>query len=146
MKPNRLTVYLLIVAVVEAALVVLGPLSAAIAFACLAALPLIPVAALRFLASLCLLVATVALVADLTPALTGAGPWRMTTVAEHWADIAPASFNAARQAVDKAAGPWLWEVPITGLISWPTFLLFGALAILCGYAGRRRHEVNVYLN
>jgi hypothetical protein len=145
-KPSRLTIYLASAAAICAALVALAPVSLTLAFVSVALLPVIPVSALRFLASLSLLVATVALVSDLTPALNGVGPFETTTLAEHWSRIAPTSFEAARHAVETAAGPWAWEGPVIGLISWPTFVLFGALAILCGYAGRRRHEVDIYLN
>lgn len=146
MKPSRLTIYAIAIVAILATLVVLAPPEVALSVGAVAVLPLIPVAALRFLAGISLLIATVALVSDLTPAVNGVGPVRVTTLAEHWSEIAPASFNAAHQAVVKAAGPWAWEVPVVGLISWPTFLLFGVLALVCGYAGRRRHEVNIYQN
>jgi hypothetical protein len=46
----------------------------------------------------------------------------------------------------RATAPWVWDGVIWPVLSVPTFLLFGLLAMWCGYAGRRRHKVNIFVN
>ncbi len=103
-------------------------------------------AALRFLSALFLLVAVVALVADATPPLAGARPFVATSFAEHWTDLAPSSIAAARAATVSTTAPWVWDTLIVGVISQPTFVLFGLLALAAGYAGRRRSHINIFVN
>jgi hypothetical protein len=102
---------------------------------------------LRFLASLFLLIATVALVSDVTRATTGQAPaFTATAVGKHLADAAPATLNLARGAVSRSSVPWMWEALIAPLLRVPTFVLFGLLAALCGYAGRRRRRIDIFTN
>ncbi len=99
----------------------------------------------RFLAAVFLLAATIALVVDATPALYGAGAWKATSLAAHWRELAPSSFEASRQAVT-AVGPWIWTGVIAPLLAVPTFVTFGVLALLIGYIGRRRRSVRIFVN
>ncbi|PPD29289.1 MAG: hypothetical protein CTY20_06965 [Hyphomicrobium sp.] len=101
---------------------------------------------LRFFASLFLLVAIVAFVADLTPWLQGTRGFSATSFAKHWTDLAPATLQTAKQAMTKSLGAWSWDWLTGSLISLPTSMLFGLLALGCGYAGRRRRRVNVFVN
>jgi hypothetical protein len=103
-------------------------------------------AVFRFLSAVFLLVAVIALVADATPSIDGAGPFAATSFREHWADLAPSSLAAAKAAVVRSAPAWVWDVAIAALIDRPTFALFGALALACGYAGRRRHRIDIFVN
>ncbi|HUS96880.1 MAG TPA: hypothetical protein VMX97_09095 [Hyphomicrobiaceae bacterium] len=103
-------------------------------------------AVLRFLASIFALVAVVALVTDATPALNGTGPFEASTIVGYWKEFAPASLEAARTSVSQATFPWVWDPLLMSLMTLPTFILFGLLAILCGYLGRRRHQVKVHIN
>lgn len=100
----------------------------------------------RFLAALFLLVAIIALVADATGPLAGHGSFAPTAFSSHWADLAPASLTAFRNAVITSTPGWLWDPVIISVIDEPTFVLFGVLALLCGIAGRRRHEINIFVN
>jgi hypothetical protein len=100
----------------------------------------------RFLSALFLLAAVIALVADLTPMLAGAGPFVATPMSAHWSDLAPSSLAAAKAAVTSSTSPWVWDTLISGVIDRPTFVIFGVLALLAGYSGRRRHQVNIYVN
>lgn len=102
-------------------------------------------AVFRFLASLFLLVAVIALVADATPLLSGTGPVAITGLGEHWAEIAPTTYKAAEAAVT-GWSPQLWTSLCLPVLAVPTALLFGGLAIVSGYAGRRRHRVKVFVN
>lgn len=102
--------------------------------------------ALRFLAFVFILVATIALVADATPAFDGFGPYKPTLLMEHWAALAPKSVAAAEQAVSSATHPLLWKIVIAPIINLPTYLLFGALGILAAMTGQRREQLNVFAN
>jgi len=102
--------------------------------------------ALRFLASVFALVAVVSLVTDATPALNGTGAFNSTPVIGYWQDLAPASLAAARQAVKTATFPWVWDPVITSVLGLATPVLFGALAIFCGFLGRRREVFKIHVN
>ncbi len=102
--------------------------------------------ALRFMAFVFLLIATVALVADLTPAFNGADAYRSTMFAEHWNGIAPRSLEAARASVMAAPQAWITSYFFEALLALPTSLLFGALGGIAAYAGRRQKRLNIYVN
>lgn len=121
-------------------------LAAAALFVAIAALPFVPRPAYRFLAGIFILLAAVAFVSDITPAVTGSGVFAVTSLGDLWVKVGPGSYNAAKAAITGSAAPWLWDGPISHLLGWPTFALFGVLGLLCGYAGRRRHEINIYVN
>jgi hypothetical protein len=101
---------------------------------------------LRFIASLFALVAVVALVADATPALNGSAPFAMNTVAGDWTLLAPATLVAARTGVSSATAPWVWDSLVMSVIGLPTPVLFGLLAVLFGFLGRRREVMKLHVN
>ena len=101
---------------------------------------------LRFLTSLFALVAVVALVADATPALNGAAPFKLTSVAGDWQLLAPGTLEAARTAVTNATGPWMWNSVVMSVLDLPTPVLFGLLALIFGILGRRREEMKLHIN
>lgn len=100
--------------------------------------------AMRFLAYTLLMIATVALVADLTPLLAGMGGLDMATVGEHWRGIAPGSL----QKVQAAAGGSGWFVAraLAIVLESPTCVVFALLGGLASLAGRRPERVNVFAN
>jgi hypothetical protein len=102
--------------------------------------------ALRFLASVFALVAVLALVVDATPALNGTGSFKATTVIGHWQELAPASLTATREAVMTSTFPWVWDPVLTNILGLSAPVLFGLLALACGFLGRRRHEFKVHIN
>jgi hypothetical protein len=104
------------------------------------------VASLRFLASLFALVAIVALVADATPALNGTGQFTAHSVIGHWAELAPASLVATRANIETMTFPWVWNPVLLSVLNAPMSILFGGLAIVCGYFGRRRAQLKVHVN
>jgi len=103
-------------------------------------------AVFRFLAAVCLLVAVIALVTDLTGPISAGESFSATTVEAQWREMAPATLLSTKAAVEKAASPWVWDTLIWPILALPTFLLFGVLAAWFGYAGRRRHRVNIFVN
>lgn len=102
--------------------------------------------ALRFLAFVFILIATIAFVADATPAFDGFGPYKPTLLVEHWAGLAPKSVAAAEAAVSKATHPMVWKYTIGPLINLPTYFLFGALGVLAALTGQRREKLDVFIN
>jgi hypothetical protein len=103
-------------------------------------------AVLRFLASLFALVAVVALVTDATPALTGTGPFKATSVVGYWRELAPSTLLTARAAVTRMTFPWVWDPVIASVLGLPAAALFGGLALVCGYFGRRREQMKLHVN
>jgi hypothetical protein len=101
---------------------------------------------LRFLASLFALVAVVALVADATPAWNGTGPFKTHSVIGYWTELAPSSMVAARATVSNVTSPLVWNPVLTTVLGLPMSGLFAGLAVVCGYFGRRRQQLNVHVN
>lgn len=102
-------------------------------------------AVFRFLAAVFLLIATIAIVADATPAIYGAGPFRLTSLSAHWQELGRSSFEAAESGMT-AVAPWLWNGLIAPILAIPTCVTFFLLAVASGYAGRRRRTVRVFVN
>lgn len=103
-------------------------------------------ASLRFLASLFALIAVVALVADATPALNGTDQFHAHSVINYWSELAPASLAATRDTITTKTAPWVWNPVLLSVLSAPMSWLFGALAIVCGYFGRRRAAMKLHVN
>ncbi len=103
-------------------------------------------ASLRFLASLFALIAIVALVADATPALNGTGQFTAHSVIGYWSELAPASLVATRANIIEMTFPWVWNPMLLSVLGAPMSALFGGLAIVCGYFGRRRVQMKVHVN
>lgn len=103
-------------------------------------------AALRFLAALFLLVAVIAIVADATPAITGSGHFAPKSVTQHWTELSPSTLEAAKSSLTRATMPAVWAALSGSILALPTFVVFAMTAAICGYAGRHRRRVNVYVN
>jgi hypothetical protein len=103
-------------------------------------------AVFRFLAAVFMLVATIALAADVTPVLAAGNPFVMTPLTEHWERLAPASLAALKAAVQSSSFSWVWDGVIAVLIAQPTIAVFGVLALASGYLGRRKHRINIFVN
>lgn len=103
-------------------------------------------ATMRFLTSLFALAAVLALAHDATPFLNGTGPFKATTLMGYWVELAPASLVSARSAITSATAEWVWNPVLISILNMSAPVLFGVLAIVCGYFGRRRHELKVHIN
>ncbi len=103
-------------------------------------------ASLRFLASVFALIAVVALVADMTPALNGTGHFEAHSVINYWTELAPASLVATRANITAMTAEWVWNPVLLSILGAPMSLLFGTLAIVCGYFGRHRAQMKVHVN
>lgn len=90
--------------------------------------------------------AVIALIADLTPTLAGARGVTLSSVEQHWKQVAPITFQSMEQSVSGGRQSDLWTFVIGPLLAAPTCVLFAVLAALSGYAGRRRTRVKIYAN
>ena len=102
--------------------------------------------ALRFIASVFMLVAIIALVADITRMqLSAPGP-TFAPLAMHFREIIPGTLLAAEKAISSGAHPLVWNPLLTTLIAVPTWILFAVLSLLILYAIRERAKVNIFIN
>ncbi|MCH9765750.1 MAG: hypothetical protein K0U34_07140 [Alphaproteobacteria bacterium] len=101
---------------------------------------------LRFVATLCLLIALIALVADFTPTVAGARSFSLSSIEDHWKQVAPATFQSMEESVTGGRAGWVWTFIVGPLVAVPTAIMFAILAGLAGYIGRRRTRVKIYSN
>lgn len=102
--------------------------------------------ALRFLAFVLLIVAAIALVADLTPYIDHGRNFTFTSVTTHWQTISPTSLQGAQTSITLTAGEWAWNALSVLVLNFPTFFVFGMFGCLAAYLGRRQSTLNVYAN
>ena len=123
--------------------------AAALAAALLAALidkETRPRVMLRFLAALFALIAVVAFASDVTAGGGSLTRFSPTSLLAHITELSPSLLAALRAGVIKSFGLTAWEPFTIGLLSLPTFVIFGALSLATGYAGRPREDVRVFIN
>lgn len=101
---------------------------------------------LRMIARPLLLIAVVALVYDGTRTLAGGSGLVITSLAEHWQTLFPASLEVAKTTVVKRLGAGMWDGGVLKVLRFPSWLLLGGLGLLLAYIGRKRHKVNVFMN
>ena len=100
---------------------------------------------LRFIGSLFLLGAVIALTSDLSrPSRPGAPMF--TSIHKHWADFAPQTLAAAQKSVETRTHRLVWDPGIRSVLAIPAFVSFGGLAVLMLYAGRPRRRVEIFMN
>ncbi len=100
---------------------------------------------LRFIGSLFLLAAVIALTADLSRARQPQTP-AFLSLYQHWSDYAPQTLKTVQQAVETSVHPLLWDPILSGILAVPAWMTFGALALLCLYLGRPRRRVDIFIN
>lgn len=101
---------------------------------------------MRVLAYPLLLLAAIALIYDVTRTTSADAGIVVTPLAEHWRTVAPATFEAARAAVTRRVGAWMWDPTILSVLRLPGWLALGGLGLMLSYVGRRRRTVNVFAN
>jgi hypothetical protein len=126
-------------AVVVPALFVLALLISATARAFMLAL-------LRFVARPLLLLAVVALVYDGTRTIAGGSGLIVTSLAEHWNNLAPNSFAAAQALFVRLGHPVVWDAGILKVLLLPAWLVAGLLGFLLAFIGRKRERAKVFVN
>jgi hypothetical protein len=103
-------------------------------------------AVFRFVAALFALIGVVAFVADMTPRLSGTGPFVSTALETQWEQISPNTLKSARESLSSSLSPAAWRGLEAAVLRFPTWGVFGTLALLFGFVGRRRHRINVFVN
>lgn len=101
---------------------------------------------LQFVAALFAAVALFAFAADFSAARSSGTAFQATALLDRLNDFAPSLLNSARNAVTRVAGPQLWDPLITTFLSLPAFVFFIGLSLFCGFAGRPRREVQIFVN
>jgi hypothetical protein len=101
---------------------------------------------LRILGVWLLLLAMVAAVVDATKSLAGGGAWVVTPMGVQWRELAPETLNVSKAWIETNAGKWLWDPFILGILSAPTWVVFGILGVFLYWLGQKRKEVEVYIN
>lgn len=101
-----------------------------------------PRAMLRFLATLCALVAVLSFVADFVRPADGSDG----TLLGHIQRTMPTFFESLKDMVSAPANGLLWDPLMTSILAHPTWVIFLVLAFILGYAGRPLHRVEIFTN
>lgn len=101
---------------------------------------------LRMLARPLLIAAVVALVYDGTRTMAGGSGLVMTTVEQHWANLAPKSLAASKTLVTTRIHPFIWTSGIERVLKLPAWLVLGVLGLVLVWLGQRRREVRIFTN
>lgn len=100
---------------------------------------------LRFIGGFFLLIATLSLIHDGSQTLIRGNGLLVTPLGQHWQDVAPSLMLSMRASL-RAIWPWLWDGPVTFLLGYPGWIIFGIIGALLCYAGRNRKRINIYAN
>jgi hypothetical protein len=102
---------------------------------------------LRFIGSLFLLAAVIALTADFTradPAGTALPPF--ASLLKHWSDLAPQSLAAAQKVVEARIHPLLWDPLIRSVLALPAWASLGTVGLIFTWLGRPRRRIDIFAN
>jgi hypothetical protein len=101
---------------------------------------------LQFLAALFATLALFTFAADYTGAHSATGGFHSMTLLERMTDFAPSLPVSIKNGVSRALGVAAWDSGIALLFGLPAYLFFAILALVSGYAGRPRREIQIYIN
>lgn len=96
---------------------------------------------LRFLSAIAALIGTIALITDF--ARTGG---TLTALGEHLAQFSPSILTSLKTGLTRTLGAAAWDPLATTVLAVPTCVVFAALALVMGYASRRRETVRIFMN
>lgn len=102
--------------------------------------------ALRFLATLMFLIATLALLSDVTPTLYDQASFKATTIEEHWNMLSPKTLSNFKETSSTHLSQNFFERFEKIFFKLPTFFVFGLLGLLMAFLGRRRHKIKIFIN
>ncbi len=100
---------------------------------------------LRVIARPLLLLAVVALVYDGTRTLAGGSGMVITSLAEHWQGLHPASLQALKTLLN-GLHPALWDAGGQRIVKLPAWVVAGAIGLTLAWIGRKRRQLNVFVN
>lgn len=98
----------------------------------------------RLLGGWALIVALIALAADVSGYAATAG--KFTSLGRHWFTLSPSTLNLVQAITERYVHPFVWDPVLTGILSWPTFVVFGVLGALLYLAGRKRKRADIFAN
>ncbi len=101
--------------------------------------------ALRVVARPLLLLAVVALVYDGTRTLAGGSGFVITSLADHWQGLHPASLQALKSILN-GLHPSLWDAGGQRIVKLPAWVVAGVAGLVLAWIGRKRRQLNVYVN
>lgn len=101
---------------------------------------------LRLLGSWSLIVAIVALVADVTRSLALGGSLAFTSLGRQWMDLSPSSLKALQAMTERSVSSYAWDPIATFVLETPTWVVFATIGVLLYLSGRRRERVNIFAN
>ena len=100
----------------------------------------------RFVSSLLVLAATIALVIDVTHWQIGAPGPTFQSLEDHIRSAAPATLYGIGLALGSTFHPFVWDPILRSLLSFPAWMTLLLLAGLLGYAARERRQVSIFIN
>ena len=101
---------------------------------------------LRFLAMLFAMIAVIAFAGDFAHAgPNGTLGFKATSLMSHLEEFVPLLLASAKASVIRSSG-FVWDPLMTGLFGFPTFAIFGALSLACGFSSRPREHVRIFIN
>ena len=100
---------------------------------------------LRFLAWPFLLVATVALVGDITHSANHTAN-AVTSAHSYWKIVSPQSLVATTAFIQRSLHPWLWDPLALRVLLLPAWLLIGSVGVILAVLGRKKRRVNIFAN
>lgn len=101
--------------------------------------------ALRFVAWLFALIATVALVNDVTLWQIAGGTFAPHSIASHWIGFSPGSFDVFAEQMSQGTG-WFWASVLMPLLGTPVWVLFGFIALILAWLTRYRERTRIFAN
>lgn len=101
---------------------------------------------LRLLGSWSMIVAIVALVADVTRSLAVGSGLAFTSLGRRWFELSPASLNALQAGLERHVSPLAWDPIATFVLETPAWVVFATLGLMLYLGGRRRDRVNIFAN
>lgn len=101
---------------------------------------------LRLVARLLLIAAVVAIAYDGSRTLAGGSGLVISSLWDHWTALHPSSLEAFRKIIVGKVHPLAWDSAVLPVLRLPAWLVAGVLAFLLGWLGRRRRNVNIFVN
>ncbi len=100
---------------------------------------------LQFLAALFAMLAFFTFASDFSNAHQ-AGGFHSLSLLERITEFAPTAAASVKSAMTGALGAQAGSLILTSVFGLPAYLVFAAVSAICGYAGRPRREVRIFIN
>jgi hypothetical protein len=101
---------------------------------------------LQFLAALFAILGFFTFASDFSVVHAGKTGFHSLSLLERMSDFAPTAIASLKAAITRTVGAQAWEPGLTSILGLPAYLVFAALAGICGYAGRPRREPRIFIN